>query len=296
MQLWHQTKWPDEIIIVDNASSVSCRDLCSRAEALFPTVTITYLDPGENIGPAGSMAIGMQHVLKRGTGGDWIVRCDDDSSLSNSDYLEATQEQAEQLAARDPRLGGVGRSGAMFDRRKGILIKPDPSTGEGPVAVDYLATGMFPFFSVRAVREVGVFRGDLFFGYSELEYGLRLRLAGFNLYRRKPPGYCDQPRVKSQQAPRTRLGIPSWRRYYSLRNLLVIARTYGGWWVTVKVIAKRVVAKPLLHLFFSPRASLAHLRVGGMAVRDALLGHMGRTVEPTLYSGELDTRRTASGL
>ncbi len=76
----------------------------------------------------------------------------------------------------------VGISGGWFDWRRGRMRRVPDAQLTGPVPVDHVAGNQLPFFLVGAVRDVGVFCDDLFFGFSELEFGLRLWRAGYTLY------------------------------------------------------------------------------------------------------------------
>lgn len=72
----------------------------------------------------------------------------------------------------------------------------------------------------------------------------------------------------------------SWRRFYSLRNLLHVLVSTGHTSTAVRVAAVRGVAKPLANLPFAPRVSAHTLRWNARAIRDAFGGRLGRTVEP----------------
>jgi GT2 family glycosyltransferase len=194
-------------------------------------------------------------------------------------------QKAERLRSFDPAVAGLGTSGSRFDYRRCRLVKP-PSRGASEVIdVDYLATNMFPLFSVAAVRDVGTFREDLFFGHDEVEFGLRLRRHGYRLCRLDSTDQTRRPSATSW-----RLGSVGWRRYYALRNIIVISREYCGPITTLRVTLVRGFLKPLLNMLVEPSNALRHLRLNTRAVVDAYRGRMGRTVEPRLVGGELDKR------
>ena len=282
LQLSLQTVLPSEVVVVDNADSDTCRAMCLRLSIELP-FELTYMPSSQNRGPAGATLLGMEHLLPRLDDNDWIARGDDDSPTVSTSHFRRMLDVADVARTRTPMLGGIGRSGAKFDYRTGLLSKP-LATEDRLVLVDYLATNSFPLFSVSAVRRMGGFRDDLFFGHTEVEYGLRMRRAGYHLYRYDAPGAKRTRRRRSLSVT-----TPTWRGYYSLRNHVVIVREYCGTFVTLRVIII-ALAKPLLNVLVRPRAALETLRLNWQAVSDALTGRMGRTIEPSVRDGELDRR------
>lgn len=274
-----------EIIVVDNAGQQSCEEICN-VFAHNDEASLRYVNAESNLGAAGGTALGMEIVLQEADDSDWIVRCDDDSPNLSKDLLGVLALKAQRLRASDPSVAGLGTSGSLFDYRRCRLLKPLNSSSAEIIDVDYLATNMYPFFSVGAVRNVGTFRKDLFFGHDEVEFGLRLRRHGYRLCRIDVPNQERRPSTTSW-----RLGSPGWRRYYALRNIVVIAREYCGPFTALRVSVIRGLLKPLLNLFVEPGNAIRHLRLNARAVMDAYLGRMGRTLEPRLIAGELDLRQ-----
>ena len=154
---------------------------------------------------------------------------------------------------------------------------------DGPVPVDYIGSGQLPLYWVRAVRAVGVFRPELFFGFEELEYGLRLRAAGGALYvvgDRWRAGRRLLGRLDVAGRPTVGLGETTWRDYYRLRNLVAILLGAGRRRVAVRVSLLVGLVKPLVNVPHQPGRSLRRLRLNWRAVRDGWAGRLGRTVEP----------------
>jgi GT2 family glycosyltransferase/glycosyltransferase involved in cell wall biosynthesis len=277
--LAEQTVVPVEVAIVDNANSASCRELCQDLAGSLP-YEVAYLPSPTNSGPAGASSIGIRHFLSSEKQIDWVIRGDDDCPTVDPTFFEQLLNAASQARSRTTRLGGIGGSGAVYNRRTGQLHKP-PSHPSGLVSVDYLATNFFPFYSIEAVRAVGGFRDDYFFGYDETEFGLRLRAAGFDLLRYEPAGV-----TRNAVRPSRRLPAPSWRRYYSLRNQIVLARAYGGPLAAPR-LALISIAKPVLGMPGSRKLAVANLRLALRAVADAYASRLGRTVEPEVVDGVL---------
>ena len=83
---------------------------------------------------------------------------------------------------------------------------------------------------------------------------------------------------------RAGLGVsdPTWRRYYSVRNLITVLRKDGR---TIDALFVSVVVgflKPIANLPIRPRRAAATLRLTGPAVLDAWRSRLGRRVEPVV--------------
>jgi len=280
-RIWAQRRPLDRLVVVDNHPDEEGRRIVSSA--LQDGRPIDYLPAPENLGPAGGIALGMRHVLRSAGDRDWVVTLDDDDPPKDEDVLEELETFAHRMLARDARTGAVGLVGARFDGRRGRLHRLDDGELAGPVGVDYVGGAHFPFLRVAALRDVGPFRSDLFFGLDDLEFGLRLRAAGYRLYvdgdqwrRSRQLG----GRLGMEVEPSRTLGEPTWRRYYSLRNAVWILRKHGRGGAAFRVTLIHGLGKPLANLVRSPASSVGHLRLNWSACRDAWAGRMGRTLEP----------------
>jgi GT2 family glycosyltransferase len=221
-----------------------------------------------------------------------VVRADADPPLSPR-WLGDLLASARATAVRDPSLGGVGFGGGRFLWRRARLYRPAYEQFErgGPVPIDYIAGGHLPLYRVAALRAVGTFAAELFFGFDDLEFGLRLRRGGFSLYGLKPDReVARRERAKLShmvEEKKRKIGLryrlpeePDWREYYALRNTVYILRSFGHSGTAIRVALVRGLLKPLANAVLSPRRGLRHLRLRSRAVRHGLVGRMGRTVEP----------------
>jgi glycosyltransferase involved in cell wall biosynthesis len=271
------------LVVVDNDPSAETQEIVSR---YYPHEKFEYLPSPENLGPAGGFARGMARTLEFAEDQDWIVLVDDNDPPFSTTLLGDLARFGESMVAADLATAGVGRVGAKFDWTRGRVIaisRLPEEEGSDAIAVDTIGGGHFPFYLASAIRTIGPFSSELFFGCEELDFGLRLKNAGFSLYAdaslwreaRKVDG-----RIGMHVGPSVRLSELSWRQYYDLRNLLHILRSHGKTWAAVRVSLERGIGKPLVNLPVSPRASLNHLVMNFRACRDAWTGRMGRTVEP----------------
>jgi hypothetical protein len=280
-RLGEQTRGLDHLIVVDNEGSSDTRT--TVAAASISGCLIEYVFPGQNKGFAGGVAAGMRRALEFADDDDWIVLLDDDDPPRFSNALETLSTFASDMRALDDRTAAVGISGGWFDWRRGRMRRiPDDELIDA-VPVDHVAGNQLPFFLVRAIRSVGVFCDDLFFGFSELEFGLRLWTSGFSLYGHGPLWLESRRRTRRlnrEIRPSLRLRPLSWRDYYTLRNAIFILRRFGRPATALRVTFVHGLAKPMVNLPIAPRQAVRLLMINVRASTDGWLGRMGRRVDP----------------
>lgn len=276
----------DRLIVVDNDPVRENEEIVRRS---YPdSDALEYIPAPENLGPAGGIALGMGRLLDLADDRDWIVLVDDNDPPFSGTLLGDLKRFGESMLATDPRTAGVGRVGARFDWMRTRLMAMDRMAHDqlgDVVAVDVIGGGHFPFYLAAAVRAVGPFASELFFGGEELEYGLRLRKAGYSLYANASLWRQAQRadgRIGLDVRPSFRLSEFNWRRYYDLRNLLHMLRSFHRTGTAIRIFLIRGLGKPLGNLFINPRAATKHLKMNLRAGRDAWLGRMGRTLEPEM--------------
>ena len=277
-----QTRQPDRLILIDNASNPRTETVAMLASDGFAAPPV-YISMPENVGYTGGVRAGMIRLLEIADDEDWIVVCDDDDPPRSRDAFADLVRFAEEMLKRDPRTAGVGFGGGRFDFRRGQIVRVPTDELHGPVPLDYIGGNSFGCYRVGALRDVGPWSADIFFGFSEGEFGLRLGRAGYVLWgdgdtwreRRIADGRADHV-----MSPRRRLPPVGWRRYYSLRNVIWILRQHGRTGVALRVSLVRGIGKPLANLPLTPRVAIRHLRINARAIRDAWTNRMGRRVEP----------------
>ncbi|HEX2163261.1 MAG TPA: glycosyltransferase, partial [Thermoanaerobaculia bacterium] len=235
-----QTVRPGVLLAVDNGRGEGTRPALAGLAARGCEVLLVV--PPRNLGPAGATALAMGLLA----GGDfpaaeWLTILNDDLVFNHPRVLEEMLAFARQAARDDPRVGAVGRVGHHFDRAWARLRRP-PESSRPPLPpvleVDYLTTGSaraaigqpVPMLRLAAVRDVGPFWAELFIGMTEVEYGLRLRRGGWRLLANGTMWRQPRPASVPPDPPGSRIVRTPWRRYYSTRNLVVVARVYGRWW------------------------------------------------------------------
>lgn len=273
-QIAAQSRPVDCLVVVDNGSDRGARAAAEAAGAV-------YVDSGSNLGPAGGISTGMKQILTEAGDDDWLVLFDDDDPPRTLDVLERLWDFGHRRRREDDRTAAVGMVGARYDFRRGITRRVRDAELQGPVAVDYIGGGQIPMFRCAVLREVGVFDERLFFGFDDLEHGLRLRGAGYSQYVDGEVWMAErefhQRTGLDGSRLRTSREVAAWRRYYSVRNAVLIARTHCGLPTAVVVAAggfRSAAAlarsrRPLSEWFLPVRGALHGLR-----------GRTGRRVEP----------------
>lgn len=268
------------LVVVDNAAAEETPAILDR----HPGLATTLLASPENLGPAGGIALGMQAVAAEADDDDWVVLLDDDNV--NPGELALADLHAVAVAARsvDPAVAMVGAVGGRLDRRRGRIVRvPDEALAAELVPVDFVAGGQFPVISMAAIRRVGPFRADLFFGFDDLEFGLRLTKAGYRVLAHGPTWLARRRRfgrIGANVPPVERDPAP-WRRYYAVRNLLLVLRSHQLRRAALVVTLTTLAGRPLAdwHRRRPHRPVLARLTLLGLL--DGWLGRTGRRVEPT---------------
>jgi rhamnopyranosyl-N-acetylglucosaminyl-diphospho-decaprenol beta-1,3/1,4-galactofuranosyltransferase len=270
-----QSRGVDHLVVVDNGGQTEVRQLAARHGA-------TYLDPRDNVGPAGGIALAMEHILERSTDDDWILLVDDDDPPPSADTFEGLWRFACERFAADELTAGVGTGGSRYRRRTGTFRRLEDSELAGPVDVDVIFGGSQPLYRCAAVRRVGTFDRRLFWGFEEGDYGLSLKDAGYHLY-------VDGPAFLRARAAQGVLATPSrtvrtssrkaaWRRYYSVRNSTVVAIRHGSPPARLVVAAGGAV-KGVLALVRHGRP-IREVVLPLRGARDGLTGVLGRAVDP----------------
>lgn len=275
-----QTRPIDHLVVVDNDPSPRTREV---VETFAPLAE--YLPAPENLGAAGGIVLGMERVLREAADRDVVVILDDDDPPPGVDVFELLWSFRAEVGATDDHVGAVGMIGVRFDHRRGrvVWVSDDELAANRVVSVDAIGGGLIPLYSVAAIRDVGLPRADLFFGFDDFEFGLRLRAAGWSMYCLGPlflRARAGLGELNMDVVPSRMLGPVSWRRYYSLRNLIWLLRDQGNTTAAARVAVVSGFAKPLANMLVTPRLGWSHLCQNARAVRDGWTGRLGRTVEP----------------
>jgi GT2 family glycosyltransferase len=221
LKVFAQSLPPAFLWIIDNSEGLETEHLV----ATMGDSRIRIYRMGYNAGPAGGAAVGLK--LCELDGADWIYWGDDNDPPFREDCFERL------LSIRDehPFCGILGAVGQFFDRRRGVIKRVQTRLLERKswLEVDSVAGNMCMLVSNQVVK-AGVFPDkDLFFGFEELDFCLKASNRGYSmivdcalfLEARAKWGRLDFQRPVYHRKHNLA------REYYSLRNLLMIAKRHS---------------------------------------------------------------------
>ncbi len=269
-----QTAPLSTLLVVDNDDDPSIRDIVAKHPDAAGRVD--YLGVHGNPGPAGGIAAGITTTLATHDDDEWIVLLDDDDPPHDDNTLAAVGAVTAELAQKEPSVGGVGLWGARLEHGGRLRA----ATGTSPEPVAYLPGGACPHYRIGALRSAGGPDPTLFFGFDDLDLGLALDRARTTLWSSgiaRDHGWTsmvENRRVDPVVRP------ASWRRYYSLRNLVVILRRNQRGVAAARMSLIAGIAKPLVNLPFRPRTAWKNLRLNVLALADGWRGHTGKRLDP----------------
>lgn len=261
-----QTRVPDLVVVVDNASTDHTRAVLDAAPAGLPLERI-HLD--DNTGGAGGFHVGVRTAYERGLDRIWLI---DDDVVPAPDCLAvlmATDEACLTSVREDLAGALVEKAATRFDLTNPLAIKPKTAmveTDHGTraamperVEVENVA---FEGFLVRrdVVAEIGLPDPAFFIFYDDCDYALRARRAGHRIWAVRDAVLVRQLSFDQQH------DLAGWKGYYMYRNLFVVHRRYG---TNVLVRLKPWLIALVVVLLSPLRGGRAEARNVVRAVRDA---------------------------
>jgi rhamnopyranosyl-N-acetylglucosaminyl-diphospho-decaprenol beta-1,3/1,4-galactofuranosyltransferase len=283
--LWRQTRPPDAIVIVDNASTDGTLDKA------FPAAVTIFRNP-KNLGPSGAVGIGFDHGLKHGFDWTWVL---DGDSVPEPDALE-------KLLAFFEHLPPAKREQVCF--LAGWPLTAAGDVKEQPITLERAAREVVPLAGLRdftqcdctlwsgslyrmaAVKRIGLPTADYVIDMGEIEYGYRARQLGYTSFIvHNSVIRHDVGRNPGVVARLYRFGPFSlrvfetspFRTYYAMRNMIYF------WLYQYKPRRVTAALRAIVRAFaftlgfvvrpFSHRPQLAACMRG---LRDGLTGHMER--------------------
>lgn len=259
-----QTRPPDAIFVVDNASS---DDTAVVVRDQHPDVI--YLPQPDNTGSGPGLAVGMRAAHEAGFDAFWLM---DDDSQAAPDALASLLSISERTSSPTGIIGFHGGTvrGGRIRHLTGPMLRSCPQPVPGAFKVDFvLLDGSLVLRTM--VDAVGVPRADFFMMMGDVEYPYRAHDARLDVL------VLEHDLMDRLHAGSTGRPAP-WRGYYQARNHLRWALDrrspvlIAGW------------ARRQLGFFVAARRApdrRARLGYRLRGTRDALRRRMGRTVEPS---------------
>lgn len=280
-RLADQTAPLDSLVVIDNDNDPAIREMVESARNAAGSVR--YLGLDDNPGPAGAIAAGITDTLAAVSDDGWLVLLDDDDPPPRNDTLEAVGAATAAITETDPNTGAVGIWGAGLQWNGRLRA----ATGNEPERVAYLPGGACPHYRLPTLRESLGPDPALFFGFDDLDLGLAVGGTGASVWSSglaREHGWTSM--VENRRSSRS-VGQPSWRRYYSLRNLVLVLRRHERPIAALTMSLLAGLAKPIVNLPLSPRLAVRNLRVNLLALRHGWTGRAGKHLDPINLPGWL---------
>ncbi len=270
-----QTRPPDVVLVVDNASTDGTRALV-RGE--FPGATVLAL--AANGGGAGGFHAGMKWAHAQGH--EWLWLMDDDARPA-PDCLGRLLAHARPNAVLVPVQ--QDRSGRQYGinvwRKRHIEATAEVTAGGQPVSGPFLFAFVGPLIAREVVSAVGLPNKDFFIWFDDYEYGLRIQDRTSAAIIVVPDAlifhdYGERTRqIRFLGRRSNRSEQPPWKTYYGTRNTLYTLtriRCDPQELFLFFLVQLRVL---IMDLAYGPeRSERASLRLLGF--RDGILGRLGR--------------------
>lgn len=249
---------PTLIVVADNDPDRSAE---AAAREVTAPCRVIYLPLAENTGPAGGWAAAVAAARTEADRGDFVAVFDDDDPITDTDVMK---ELVVELGDHPPNVGAIGLRGATIGRWTGLLRRVPEGVAERASA-DYLASNGAPLYRWSVIDDRGFFDRDLFFGFEDLDLGLRLRSSGYLI--------CVSSIPTRQVVLDTAPDRTPWREYYKTRALVTIARRHLGLTALAVTIARSFLAGVVRFARPSQQRHLLIARIRGIA--DGLRGMLG---------------------
>ena len=217
----------DAVIVVDNASDDHTADVLAAATYVKGLQVVTET---ENLGGAGGFHHGTRIAYEQGFDRIWLM---DDDVVPAPDCLTVLLAQDEDclMSVRENADGSlIELAATRFDLANPLAIKPKrasvvstyASRADMPPRVR-LENVAFEGFMVRrrVIEAIGLPDPSFFIFYDDVDFALRARRAGFDIWAVRDAVLVRQLDFSQQH------DLSSWKGFYMYRNLFAVHLRYG---------------------------------------------------------------------
>jgi rhamnopyranosyl-N-acetylglucosaminyl-diphospho-decaprenol beta-1,3/1,4-galactofuranosyltransferase len=241
-----QTRRPDAVFVVDNASTDHTRDVLEARHKLSD-VALHLTHSPDNLGGAGGFHLGVRTAYEKGFDRIWLM---DDDVVPAPDCLEVLMAQDEDCLAavrEDSRGALVEKAAIDFDLRHPLRLRPKRASVEDtyadragmPPRVEIQNVSFEGFlFRREVVDRIGLPDASYFIFYDDVDFAVRARRAGFRIWALRDAVLVRQLDFDQQHA------LDTWKGFYMYRNLFAVHLRYGEnalvrfkpWLITLAVV------------------------------------------------------------
>jgi rhamnopyranosyl-N-acetylglucosaminyl-diphospho-decaprenol beta-1,3/1,4-galactofuranosyltransferase len=306
-RLISQTRPADLVVIVDNGSTDGTAEYLAEkgyiaVEKIPPNLsfskrrgggisqhaaggvghTIEYVRLDNNTGGAGGFACGLEIAYQ--SGAEWLWLMDDDAQPEQNALAALMAEASDEamvysstaIVESDP--AGERLCWPARQLREGRPNRPMFLTTQMDALTEVEDLPFLGFLIHRSlVKRIGFPDSAFFISSDDLDYSLRARRAGAKLLVVKSslifhPG----PSRRIVRLPWRAIGVvdfPAWRRYYEVRNRIVVARRHHGIGLWTHTIPGTLIRWAIAMLVSSDRLLQSKAYLQGII--DGLCGRLG---------------------
>ena len=268
--LKRQTYSLDNILIIDNNSSDGTSEYCMSQ--IDSCENILYFNTGGNLGGAGGFNYGIKAAQEFDYDSLWLM--DDDLVPEDNCLLNMLQNDLGDIVQplRFNLDGSCAEiSPVTYDLAAPLIVNPKRSTVASVLSQmkgDFSNAGIAlhgipfegPLIKRKVIDSIGLPNKDYFIFYDDLDYAIRARKAGFNIY-------CDfNARATRLLVNNQKQDLKSWKGYFMLRNMFHISWVYGE----NIFVRYRPFAITIAYILLSlPKADFKQIIVALKAYRDS---------------------------
>ncbi len=238
-----QTRAPEAVIVIDNASTDHTREVLEARHDLPLLITTTET----NLGGAGGFHLGVRAAYEGGFDRIWLV---DDDVVPAPDCLAVlTAVDEDCLTSVREDLGGalVEKAATDFDLRNPLAIRPKRASVDTvyadrasmPALVEVQNVAFEGFMLRRSVvAAIGFPDPGFFIFYDDVDYAVRARHAGRRIWAVRDAVLVRQLDFNQQH------DLSGWKGFYMYRNVFVVHLRHGEnlfvrlkpWLITLAVV------------------------------------------------------------
>jgi len=224
-----QTRKPDAVFVVDNASTDHTREVL-EARAKLGDIPLRLTHSDDNLGGAGGFQLGVRLAYDAGYDRIWLV---DDDVVPAPDCLAVLMAEDEDClaAVREDMSGALVEKAAIdFDLRHPFTLRPKRASVDDtyadrssmPPRVEIQNVSFEGFLFRRGVVDrIGMPDASYFIFYDDVDFAVRARRAGFRIWAIRDAVLVRQLEFSQQH------DLAGWKGFYMYRNLFVVHFRYG---------------------------------------------------------------------